>query len=859
LHITRPFSTDARVSTRSQGKLEPATAIASALLIKPEDEIVIHYHRFDGAYDDLSLWTWDQESHKTPPHNEVPPAGRDDFGLVFKLDHAKYDHSRVVGFLPRTAHDWNRRDGVDKHWRTDLGREVWIVQTRSDIYSERPDLSPKISAAYFDAPDRVSLLLATPAVNESLHPGEIEIRAADGHRVCVDRIVWHSAPHMTRSFALEVILKERLEIGKSYNAAVAGFSGYVPLRLRGILNDRELFFDGTTPLGAVYSSAFTTFRLFAPTHEAVSAVLYAKASGKQGRAVHAMQPIGKGIWEVTIAGDLDERFYMFEIVNPDDGQLCEIVDPYATNTVHGTTRARITNFAKTNPPNWETLRKGPVVESALDCSIYEIHVRDFSIAANSGAQNRGTYSAFAETGTKLPGDNDIATCLDHLVELGVTHVQLLPIHDQEGDETKWQYNWGYMTSAFFSPEGAYASGIDDDSRVREFKQLVAALHAKGIGVIMDVVFNHTTNEAPFFKISRDYYYRQWSVGGLSNGSGCGNDFRTEGPMVRRLVVDSLKFWLTEYGVDGFRFDLMALLDAETMREVENELRALNPSVLIYGEPWRADNSPMPQAADKVGIRGTRIGAFNDDYRNALKGSPDADHPGFIQRGWESHKVRDGLAAGGWPEGPWQTINYMTCHDNLVLYDKLKLSLPGATHESIIAAMKLGYLTLFASQGVPFLHGGEEFARTKGGHHNSYNAPDAVNQVDWSLKEKNHALFCYVRDLIALRKSHPIFRLRTRDEIQRRIRFVETGNWRTIQFTLDAHDMKEELWTRVCVVLNSEDHIAVEFKLPDGLWALAFDENGAVAPGAAPAGKDKIIVPPKAGWVLCEITRHADKV
>ncbi len=841
------------MSTLSQGKLETAPVLATAPVIAPENLIIIHYHRFDGAYDDLALWTWDAAAHQTPPENDLAVSERDDFGAVFHLDHAKYAQSDVIGFIPRQGHDWGRRDGGDKRWTPALGREIWIVQTRSEIYPTLPDLAPSISCAYFDARDRVGILLATPVVNGSLHPGDIEVRAADGKRIGVAAINFHSAPNMARSFALDVMTSEPLEVESSYRVGVAGFSGFKSLALRGILDDRDLFFDAETPLGAIYTKTATTFRLFAPTSATVAVVLYPAATGPEGRTTFALKPVGKGIWEAVVPGDLEGRYYLYALPDPDGGGTCEVLDPYAINTVHSSQRARVTDLAKTNPPGWEVTRHGPKVETVQDCALYEIHVRDFSIAENSGMQHKGRFAAFSETGTRLAGPAQLATGLDHLVELGVTHVQLLPVHDFEEDEVNFQYNWGYMTAAFFSPEGSYASNLDDDSRIREFKQLVAALHAKGIGVVMDVVFNHTSNDAPFFKISADYYYRHWSVGGLSSGSGCGNDFRTEAPMVRRFVIDSLKFWLTEYGVDGFRFDLMGLLDAETMREAEHALRAINPSVLLYGEPWRADNSPMPAPADKEGIRGTGIGAFNDDYRNGLKGSPDGDGPGFIQRGWNSEAVKKGIGANGWPEGPWQTINYMTCHDNLVLFDKLKLSLPGATDESILAAMKLGYLTLYTSQGVPFLHGGEEFARNKGGHHNSYNAPDSVNEVDWSLKEKNHALFCYVRDLIALRKAHPIFRLRSRDEINHRLQFVETGNWRTLQFLLDAGHLEGEPWTRICVVLNSDDHAPFEFKLPDGLWSLAFDEKGLVEPLTAPAGEGKIIVPPRTGWILCEVT------
>jgi len=852
------FFTHARVTTLSKGKLEVTAVGSKSAVIPPENLIVIHYHRFNGAYDDQALWTWDASGHITPPENDITPVGRDDFGLVFHLDHAKYQGTPVIGFIPRTGHDWNRRDGGDKHWSPLMGREIWIVQTRAEVYTTKPDLSPSISCAYFDALDRVGILLATPVVNDSLTPADIEIRSAGGHRIEVDKIVYHSAPHMARSFALDVTTKEPLEVEQQYRVAVAGFSGFKTAKLRGILDNRDLFYDAVTPLGATYTPTGTTFRIFAPCSTAVGVVLYSAASGKKGRTVHPMFKLGKGIWEATVAGDLDGRYYMLELMDADAGTTEEVMDPYAINTVQSNTRARVTDLAKTNPPGWELTRTGPKVEVLQDCTIYEIHVRDFSIAENSGTQNRGRYAAFAETGTQLPGET-LATGLDHLVELGISHVQLLPVHDSEGDETNYQYNWGYMTAAFFSPEGSYASNINDGSRISELKLLVAALHAKGIGVVLDVVFNHTTNDAPFFKIAPDYYYRHWSIGGFSNGSGCGNDFRTEAPMVRRLVIDSLKYWLTEFGVDGFRFDLMGLLDAETMREAEHVLRAINPSVLLYGEPWSADHSPMPQPANKDGIRGTGIAAFNDDFRNGLKGSPDGEHPGFIQRGWNSDSVRAGIGAYGWPEGPWQTINYMTCHDNLVLFDKLKLSLPGATEESSIAAMKLGYLILYTAQGVPFIHGGEEFARSKGGHHNSYNAPDSVNQVDWSLKAKHHDLFQYVRDLIALRKAHPIFRLRSREEVQRCLQIVETGNWRTLQYMLDGRHLDAERWSRICVVVNTEDAIANEFKLPEGLWSLVFDEKGLVEPPTAPAGEEKIVVPPKTAWILCEITKATDKV
>ena len=347
---------------------------------------------------------------------------------------------------------------------------------------------------------------------------------------------------------------------------------------------------------------------------------------------------------------------------------------------------------------------------------------------------------------------------------------------------------------------------------------------------MDVVYNHTDYSAPFHLINAQYFYRFFPEGDYSNGSGVGNDFRTESPMVRKYIIDSLKYWVTEYGVDGFRFDLMALIDFATMREVEAELRKLKPDILLYGEPWSSGYSPIKgQPTDKNAIRNTSIGAFNDHFRNALGGSPNGAELGFLQNGTQRERLVVGLEGShrDWATQPAQSINYMTCHDNLVLYDKLRWFNPSASEQEIQAMMKLGYLMLFTAQGVPFLHGGEEFARTKYGHGNSYNAGDAINQIDWSLKDKNHALFVYTRELIQLRKQHPLFRLRSADEIRARVKTHLPPGEKTLVYLLDGINLANETWREACVLINGEDTSDVEFHLPPGCWQLAFDTNGAV--------------------------------
>jgi pullulanase len=395
----------------------------------------------------------------------------------------------------------------------------------------------------------------------------------------------------------------------------------------------------------------------------------------------------------------------------------------------------------------------------------------------------------------------------------------------------------------------FASNPADDSRVRELRALIAALHARGIGVIMDVVYNHTSDNALFPFVVPHYYYRHMADGSLANGSGCGNEFRTEAPMARKFIVESLKFWAKEYDVDGFRFDLMALVDQETMREAEREPRASNPNIVLYGEPWAAGATPLGAKTDKAALHQVPVGAFNDDFRNALKGSPDGRDAGFIQNGSKRDSLKNAMLVSAWLDSPAQSINYMTCHDNLVLYDKLKVSMPGASEQQLKDAMKLGYLALFTAQGVPFIHGGEEFARSKGGNANSYDAPDSVNQVDWSLKRKNFDLFAYVRDLIALRKAHPVFRLRTRGEIAARLRFEnapdDKPNEKTLVFTLDGSGVPGEMWKRICVALNAGESDA-EITLPGGQWTVALDERGA-SPGRVVS--HKISVRQKSGLVL----------
>ena len=800
---------------------------------KPGDRVTIHYHRRDNQYEGAEIWTWDEHQKHTPARNELTPTKRDDFGAVFQFDRANYGDSDKVGLIARLGHNWDRRDGGDKFWTPALGNEVWLLEENSEVFPRRPDLSPHILGAYLDSRDRIVIRLSEAAAPH-LH---VTLTDQQG-RMYTGR---EAGPFEgTRQSTLQYLLTEPLDLFKGdYCVHVQGFSADAPLVPRGILDNRDLFFDGNAHLGASYSPQSTAFRLFAPAATSVSLVLYNEPTGGKGRTVQSLRSQPKGLWDATVNGDLQGKFYVYVLDGPGRKPTREVLDPYATNAVASSTRGRITATA---PP----AHPGPRVASPTDMVIYEMHVRDFTIADSSGVQNKGRYLGFTETGTHLPNDAAIRTALDHLTELGVTHVELLPVQDFEDDETRARYNWGYITSTYFSPEGMYATNPNDDSRVHEFKALVDALHARGIGVIMDVVYNHTAMDASLAETVPGYYYRRLPDNTLANGSGCGNEFRTEAPMGRKLVLDSLAYWTREFAIDGYRFDLMALLDQETMRQVDHELRAINPSIVLYGEPWTGGSSPLQEKCDKPAIRQLPEGAFNDDFRNALKGSPDGRDAGFIQNGTNREALKSAMLVSDWFASPAQSINYMTCHDNLVLWDKLKISMPGASDATLIETMKLGYLALFTSPGVPFLHGGEEFARTKGGNNNSYDAPDAVNQLDWSLKRKNLDLFQYARDVIALRKAHPVFRLRTREEVAARLKFETVPDPKTLMYTYDASGLPGETWKHACVILNSNDADA-NVTLPEGSWRVALDQSGATENPALVTGG--VTVRHKSGIVL----------
>lgn len=542
-------------------------------------------------------------------------------------------------------------------------------------------------------------------------------------------------------------------------------------------------------LGAVYSRGGTVFRVWSPSAERVELRLYESGTAPEPFFSADMKKIGCGAWEYSRSGDLDGVYYTYSVTIM--GTTRETADIYSVSASADGQRGMVADMERAAPDGWENI--APVrLSSPADTVIYELSVRDFSMDESADFTHRGKFLAFSESGVTCGGK---PVGLEYVRSLGVTHIQLMPVFDFESNGG---YNWGYNPRLMMAPEGTYSSDPNDGhARIRELRQLIMAAHEMGLGVTADVVYNHSfsADESPFGRTFPHYYYR--GSGKYSNGSGCGNEFASERKMARKFIKDSLCFLAREYKLDGFRFDLMGLLDIKTLNECAEALRAINPDILLYGEGWTGGASPMPEnlRAMKKNARSVPCFAmFGDDFRDAVKGSVfNARDRGYVSGAADTERaemIKSGLAGGVfhpeiniskerlWTDDPLQCINYVECHDNLTLADKLALSMPEADKARRIAADRMTAALVIFSQGIPFIQAGQEYLRSKplgeGFDGNSYCSPDSVNSLKWSKIIENADTVEYYRGLIALRRKFPQFRLRTSDEIRSQLTFADLG-------------------------------------------------------------------------------------
>lgn len=534
-------------------------------------------------------------------------------------------------------------------------------------------------------------------------------------------------------------------------------------------------------LGANYTPNSTTFKVWAPTADEVTLDLYDKGSEAEGSKSIKTKEMTldekTGVWSASISGDLSGKYYTYSVTYGDETKVTG--DVYAKGCGVNGLRSMVVNPAAVNPPNWENDNHVYVAQQT-NASVWEISVADFSSSETSGVSeaNRGKFLAFTESGTTIDGiQGGTPTCVDYLKKLGVKYVQIMPMYDfgsvDESKDIMKQYNWGYDPVNYNCPEGSYSTNpYDGNTRIKECKQMIQALHNAGIGVVMDVVYNHTYSTDSWFQYTvPNYYYRVNPDGSFSNGSGCSNDTASEHLMFRKYMVDSVTYWAKEYHIDGFRFDLMGLHDVTTMNAIREALDKLyedgsGQKILMYGEAWNMDTFAAPNTvmANQNNLKqlNARIGAFDDTLRDGIKGSTFGGGVGFVQNGSSRSSIKTGFlgqsdSSTGWASAPTQCVSYASCHDNLALYDKLVDSVYNNgkyrdRDENLVAMNKLSAAIVMTSQGIPFFLGGEEFARSKDGDENSYASSREENMLDWKSIEKYSDLIEYYRGLLRIREN-----------------------------------------------------------------------------------------------------------
>ncbi|MBI9009029.1 MAG: type I pullulanase [Tenericutes bacterium] len=822
------------------------------------NEIYLHYYRFGGDYDNWNVWGW-----QNMPTSEEGAQ----FDFVTDETSAEYNFGGVVAIIDIddtfpgiTKMGLIIRKGawLEKDIASDRFIEIpanssngelhyYFVEGDAAIGTSLDDIdgpvkSPKFKYAYF-----TNMNTITFEATETIPSANITVYA-DGIPESIESIVIDDTEGtivLTNdlSFAHKYTIEATFSSDSSVNELQIGFDG---------IYDSEAFetayaYDGD--LGAFIDGSNTIFRVWAPISENVTLNLYSTGTSLADGGTDtpsetiAMTASEKGTFEYIADSNLHGTYYTFSVTN--GGVTNEVVDPYAKGVGVNGYRGLVVDFSQTNPEGFSYNDRPDIMVNNTDAIIYELHVRDLTSSTtwNGTEANRGRFLGLIEEGTTYEG---ATTGFDHIVELGVTHVQLLPFFDfGMVDETRLDeegynlFNWGYMPLNFNAIQGSYSSDpYDGLTRITELKQVVMAYSEADIRVNMDVVYNHTGQSADsnFSLIVPGYYYRMNNNGSFSNGSGTGNETASERAMMRKFMVDSLLFWATEYNLSGFRFDLMALHDTETMEIIAAELHEIDPTIMVYGEPWTGGTSPLADSlkAGKTNLAEIEgVGAFNDATRDGIKGSVFArEQGGWIQGDLSLiNAVKYGIVGGishpsvlytAWHKDPNKTINYVACHDNNTLYDKLYLTLEEDDELDLILPLaKQSYGIIFTSQGISFIHAGDEFLRSKpsesgtGFDHNSYESPDSVNQIDWSLKTSADGadMFAYVKELIELRNTHESFRMSTSQDILDNLSFLYEDEEGIIAYQI-SNGASNDAYGEILVIQNSNTK-NTKLKLPTG--------------------------------------------
>lgn len=816
-------------------------------------KVNVHYYAFEENYENVQCYSAIGEN----PGGIYPQAGADEFGAEYHVGFLDYENETNINLqmLLGGASDTKLMRTVDVSKAVDGVLDVYTVQGNPQVWysEEEADKTPLIVEAGFNEGTKYIAVRTSKAV-DTTNPEEegqfFKVTDEEGNSYPIVK-VWNKDGGVVTEF--EVIMNDELDASKKYFVTREGFNG-CDVAIAGAFSSESFEANYTyagDDLGAVYTADKTNFRVWAPTATEVVLNLYEKGDGDCLIESYPMTAAENGSWVYELAGDQNGVYYTYSVTV--DGITQEAVDPYAKAVGVNGNRSMVVDLDSTDPEGWNK-DKHVTTETNTDAVIYEMHVRDTTIDESSGVENKGKYLGLVEKGTTTP--DGIATGLDHILDLGVTHVQIMPMYDyatvDETDLDRPQFNWGYDPKNYNVPEGSYSSDpYNGEVRIKEAKEMVKGFHDNGIGVIMDVVYNHvfSAEDSCLQKVVPDYYFRKDGAA-FTNGSGCGNETASERSMMRKYIVDSCVYWVNEYHVDGFRFDLMGCIDQETMLAVRAALDEIDPNIIILGEGWTGGTSGLPsseQTSKALTYKVPGVAAFSDDIRDAIKGSVfDSFDNGFIS-GKEGQElgIKYGVVAateneqidykayektsGYWAGEPGQCITYSSCHDNLTLWDKIYYSAPDATEEEKLSMNKLSAAIIYTSQGVPFMLSGEEMLRSKpleGSEgefsHNSYNLNDYTNSMKWNdlADAKVADMNEYYKGLIEFRKTHGALRMPTTAEIQENLHFVDQEQANVVAYTID-NSPNGEVSDRIMVVYNGNAE-ATEVALPEGTWGICIN-------------------------------------
>ncbi|MBO5098221.1 MAG: type I pullulanase [Agathobacter sp.] len=794
--------------------------------------VKLHYHRADGNYENWTVWGWEEgTAGESYPFVEedgdmvatiIVDAGAPKLGYIVRLgnweqkDIAEDQFIEVAQYLGGTIHVYVE-SGVAGH----TIKEADDVVTGTKLVSAKYDGS-KIAVNI--AGDKVELTKESFVIKGS--EGNVEITEVSG----------------SGSNVVVKVAKE-LDLMKSYTITFAGTT--VGIQMPDFYSTTEFESKYTytgTDLGANWSKSATTFRVWAPTAESVKVNLYQSGTKGTNDLIKSidMKADVNGTWVATETGDLNGTYYTYSVnVN---GSVREACDPYARTTGVNGDRAMVIDLDSTDPEGWDK-DKNPNASLAFnDAVIYELHIRDLSTDASAGITNIGKYLGLTEHGTKTPGG--VATGIDHIKDLGITHLHLLPVYDYGSvDETKLntpQFNWGYDPENYNVPEGSYSTDpYNGEVRVKEFKQMVQSLHNDGISVVMDVVYNHVYDAQGYcFNNIVPEYFSRVSNGVYSQGSGCGNDTASERSMVSKYIVDSILYWVEEYHIDGFRFDLVGLIDTKTINTIMEEVHKIRPDVVFYGEGWTMSTNvtkfgyTMTTQTNSQMVPGFAF--FSDTIRDAIKGSVFDTGAGYVSgASGKASTITQCLIgfAGGWCKTPAQAINYASCHDNNTLFDRLQISRKDASKEDLIKMNNLAAAIYMTAQGIPFMQAGEEMLRTKVNadgsfNENSYNATDAVNSIKWSTLEDDtyQDVVNYYKGLIAFRKAHGALRLTNATDVNNHVTKISGLPTNVVAVNISG-GVNGETAKNIYVVFNANNTDA-SITLPEGNWNVYVNADNA---------------------------------